>query len=131
MKKNKLKDITVKQIQKMLLTKQQIIIVDLLIHYYMTVIETVPVRTGLTRTSFTIGINAPVDYDPSEGHYGMPQAPSAKALLAALQGKELRVFVGTSVDHKGYIEKQYQTQLLAWHDVVKYARENYPEVFGG
>jgi hypothetical protein len=131
MKKTKLKDITKEQIQQVLLTKQQLIIVDLLIHYYLTVIDTVPVVTGLTRTSFTIGINAPIDYDPAEGHYGMPSAPSAKALLAQLRGKELKVFVGTSVDHKGYIEKQYQTQLLAWHDLVAYAKQTYPDVFGG
>jgi hypothetical protein len=128
-KKTKVTDITVKQIEKLLLTKQQQMLVDLAIHYYLTVIETVPVVSGFTRRSFTIGVNAPADYEPIEGHYGIPQAPTVKELLSQLRSKEIKLFIGTVVEHKGYIEEKYQTQLLAWHDLVKYAKEQYPKVF--
>jgi hypothetical protein len=129
MKRKPLKEITAKDVETVLLTKQQQMIVDLAIHFYTNVIETVPVDTGLTRHSFTIGVNTPDKYEPSEGHYGISQAPSAKAILSALRGKELKIFIGTAVDHKGYIEMIYQTQTLAWYDLAKYAQQTYPKVF--
>ena len=43
--------------------------------------------------------------------------------------KELKIFIGTAVEHKGYIEMIYQTQTLAWYDLAKYAQQTYPKVF--